>query len=188
MADDDDNTTDGSDATSDPTSTPTAPTSPGAGSTAAVDDKTAIPAEVERALRKANKEAESLRLKLKAFEDRDKTEQQLLADKAETVQREVEKLRAEALRSKVALAKGLPATLAERLRGDDEDSLMADADALLSLVKPARPSGDVDQGARTNNGGGKGQWAEADLKGKSPEQIAKAFTDGLLDDVLANRP
>jgi len=40
----------------------------------------------------------------------------------------------EAIRLKVALEKGLPANLAARLQGDDYDSLVADADALLEFI------------------------------------------------------
>ena len=54
-----------------------------------------------------------------------------------------------ALRQKVALTKGLPADLVDRLRGDDEDSLAADADALLALLKtPTSPRADPSQGAK----------------------------------------
>lgn len=41
------------------------------------------------------------------------------------------------LRYKVALEHGLPIALAERLRGEDADSLAADAASLKDLVKPA---------------------------------------------------
>jgi hypothetical protein len=45
------------------------------------------------------------------------------------------------LRRDVAAAAGLPAELADRLRGDDEAALKADAEALLALIpkKQAAP-------------------------------------------------
>lgn len=53
------------------------------------------------------------------------------------------------LRQKVALDKGLPASLVGRLQGDDEDSLSADADALLALLNaPTSPKPDPSQGAK----------------------------------------
>lgn len=144
--------------------------------------KSEIPPEVERALRKANKEAETLRLKLKEIEDKDKTEAQRLAEKAQEAEKEASDLRAELLRLKVAAAKGLTAKQAERLRGTDEESLSADADELLAEFKPGRPSGDVDQGHRGGNG--PKQVTEAELKSMTPEQIVKAQQEGRLKDLL----
>jgi len=53
------------------------------------------------------------------------------------------------LRQKVALEKGLPASLVSRLQGDDEESLSTDADALLALLNvPTTPKPDPSQGAK----------------------------------------
>ena len=53
------------------------------------------------------------------------------------------------LRQKVALEKGLPASLVSRLQGDDEESLSTDADALLALLNaPTSPKPDPSQGAK----------------------------------------
>lgn len=60
-----------------------------------------------------------------------------------------------ALRSQVALEKGLPANLAARLQGDDYDALTADAESLAELVtgnKPATPKADPSQGAKPTGG------------------------------------
>ncbi len=105
-------------------------------------------AAIAAATKKANKEAETLRLKLKAFEDRDKTETQRLTEERDALKAERDAVRVDALRARVALAKGLPADLADRLRGADEDSMVEDADRLLVLLKPGKPSGDIDQGVR----------------------------------------
>ncbi|MGV3085046.1 capsid assembly scaffolding protein Gp46 family protein [Enterococcus dispar] len=43
------------------------------------------------------------------------------------------------LRTKIALENGLPLDLADRLVGDDEDSLNADAQRFAGYVKPAAP-------------------------------------------------
>lgn len=93
--------------------------------------ETKVPPEVERALRKANKEAETLRLKLKEFEDRDKTEAQKLAERATAAEQEAAQARTKLLRFEVASSKKLPASWANRLQGSTKEELEADAEALL---------------------------------------------------------
>lgn len=54
-----------------------------------------------------------------------------------------------AVKQRVALNKGLPAELVDRLQGATEEELSDDADALLALVKaPTSPKPDLSQGAR----------------------------------------
>lgn len=54
------------------------------------------------------------------------------------------------LRTDVAVAKGLPLTLAQRLQGATREELEGDADTLLSTLAPARQAApSFDQGART---------------------------------------
>jgi hypothetical protein len=93
-----------------------------------------VPPEVKRALTKANKEAESLRLKLKEYEDRDKTEAQKLAERAAAAEQQAADAQAELTRYRVAADKKLPAELASRLRGATPEEMAADADELLSLL------------------------------------------------------
>lgn len=110
-----------------------------------------VPPEIRAALKKANKEAETLRLKLQQFEDA-QAEAQKLAERAEQAERERDALRVESIRARVAISKGLPADLLEFLTASDEDELNAQADRLLARLTPAgpgRPAGDVDQGVRT---------------------------------------
>lgn len=61
-----------------------------------------VPPEVKRALQKANKEAETLRLKLKEFEDRDKTEVEKIAERAKLAEERAAKAESEALRFRIA--------------------------------------------------------------------------------------
>jgi hypothetical protein len=115
--------------------------------------ETKIPPEVERALRKANKEAETLRLKLKEFEDRDKTEAQKLAEGKAEAEREAATAKQELMRYRVAASKKLPAELADRLKGATEEEMAEDADRLLEVFgtrKAQTPSydGGVRQSAR----------------------------------------
>jgi len=61
-----------------------------------------------------------------------------------------------ALRLKVGQLKGLPVVLAERLQGDTEDELIADADRLLAEIgQPAKPK-PPDLNATAGAGGGMG--------------------------------
>jgi len=41
----------------------------------------------------------------------------------------------------------LPSDLVDRLRGDDEDAMSADAKQLVALLKPGRTAGQLGQGA-----------------------------------------
>lgn len=97
---------------------------------------------------KANADAAS---RLAAYEESQKTETQRLTEERDALKAERDSVRSEAMRSKVALTKGLPADLADRLRGSSEDELTEDADRLLALLKPSGPArfGDVDQGVRS---------------------------------------
>lgn len=117
--------------------------------TDAADQKPEIPAEVKRALQKANKEAETLRLRLKEIEDRDKTETQKQLEELESLRTEAAALRLETLRRDVASEKGLTPAQARRLVGSTREELEADADDYLeSLPKPTSSFGDVGQGHR----------------------------------------
>ncbi|MFK8844685.1 hypothetical protein [Streptomyces sp. Ac-502] len=109
-----------------------------------------VPPEVERALRKANKEAESLRLKLKAFEDRDKSEAQKLAERAQTAEAEAEKANRKLLRFEVAARKKLPPGWAGRLQGSTREELEADAETLVKELaeQQRRHSPSFDGGVR----------------------------------------
>ncbi len=112
-------------------------------------------------LGKARSEAQNLRKRLKDAEpdlrqlaelrqaSQTESERQMVA--LNEAQQRAEKAERDALRASVALRKGLPAKLAARLQGDDEASLEADADELLSLVPPdstpRAPRMDLSQGS-----------------------------------------
>lgn len=75
-----------------------------------------------------------------------------LTQTAETLTTERNTLTVENRRLNVGIDKGLPKRLIDRLRGDDEESLAADADDLLQFVpadsKPAAPRPDPSQGTQ----------------------------------------
>lgn len=102
-----------------------------------------IPPAVKAALRKANKEAETYRLKLKELEDRDKSETDKLKDSLTVAEKRAEDAEARALRLEVAAEKGLTLAQAKRLVGATKEELEADAEELMQSF------------GATGNGGGK---------------------------------
>jgi hypothetical protein len=108
--------------------------------------KKALAAE-RKAAKDARKQAEELAAKVKDYEDRDKTEQEKLSAKLDSLTSEAKATKAENLRLRVALEKKLPAELIDRLKGNTLEEITADADELLKLVKPT-DANDFDGGAR----------------------------------------
>lgn len=117
--------------------------------------KNDVPPEVRRALNQANKEAEKLRLKLKEYEDRDKSEQEKLVESHAAAEQRAQAAELKATRLEVAAEKGLTPAQAKRLVGTTRDELEADADEVLRDfpaataipgVKTPRP--DPSQGSR----------------------------------------
>lgn len=109
-----------------------------------------LPPEVKKALRDANKEAETLRLKLKEFEDRDKSEAQKLLERAEAAERAAADAQKLVVQNRIALRHGLTEDEAEDMNwsGTDEE-----IDARARRVVERRATApitrqDVDQGAR----------------------------------------
>lgn len=146
----DDTSTTSTDTTTDATAATAADstTTSGTGTT----DQPEIPAEVKRALNKANREAETLRLKLKEFEDRDKTDQQKLTERLTAAEAAAAASGLELARFRVAAKAGIPADLAGRLQGSNEEELTADAASLKTLLGDATSATSFDGGARTPAG------------------------------------
>jgi seryl-tRNA synthetase len=103
-----------------------------------------IPA-LREALRKANGEAarfrrehSALAQKLKDAEDADKNEVQKATEKLTAAESRAAKAEARLLRIEVAIAKGLPPSMAGRLQGETQEELEADADELLGHLAPAQ--------------------------------------------------
>lgn len=120
-------------------------------SNATSQDSTGVPDEVKRALKKANKEAETLRFKLKEYEDRDKTDLQKLQEERDSLKTERDSLSLAQMRREVADELGLTPAQAKRLVGSTRDELEADAQDILTAFPstPSKPKfGDVGQGPR----------------------------------------
>lgn len=102
---------------------------------------------LKAALKKANKEAEQHRLRLKELEDRDKTDAERLSETNRTLEERARRAEIDACRMRVGLRKGLTEAQVKRLIGDTEEELEADAAELLESFKtaeqppPAAPAG-----------------------------------------------
>lgn len=150
--------------------------------------KRAIAAE-RRARQEAEKAAAELAVKVKEFEDSQKSESERLAAQLEQARADAAKAQAEALRLRIAAESGLPAELHEFLTGSDEDEVRARAEKLKAATAQAqqrRPQPDPSQGARPGDTG-PNQVTEAELARMSPAQIEQARLDGRLADILAGR-
>lgn len=98
------------------------------------------------AARAAKRESDELRTQVKQYEDRDKSEQDLLAERATQAEMAAAESHVNYLRLKVGGEKGLSPTLAERLNGGNEQEMAADADRLLAAL------GDSQQRAPSSGG------------------------------------
>lgn len=85
-----------------------------------------------RTRRDAEKRAKDLETRLKAIEDRDKSETERLTETNAQLTRDLTAATVAGARMKVAFAKGLTANEAKRLIGDTEEDLAVDADEMLA--------------------------------------------------------
>jgi hypothetical protein len=101
----------------------------------------------------------------KAAEDKRAAEAGEWQKLAEQREAELKTERTTRLRLQVAGKKGIPADMAERLRGETAEEMEADADSLLAFIKPATGPGVPPPGPRG------GQPATLDFSKLTPEQI-----------------
>ena len=92
----------------------------------------------EEQLTSKESEIEALKAKITDFESEKKTSD----ESYHAMEKELSELKLKALKTRVAMDAGLPADLADRLTGDDEETLKADAEKLASFVgsKKVAPS------------------------------------------------
>ena len=86
-----------------------------------------------RKIRKSNQEAKSQRERAKAAEEK--------AKQAGDFEKRALDAEARLLRLEVGADVGLPVSLASRLQGSTKEELLADAEELMKLVAPSKPSG-----------------------------------------------
>lgn len=94
---------------------------------------------------KANADAAT---RLAHLEESQKSESQKLSDAREAAERRATEAEKANLRYRIALAKQVPPELVDRLKGDTEEEMSADADSLLTLVRRTPPPS-YDGGSRT---------------------------------------
>lgn len=126
--------------------------------------------QAEREARKlAEKRAAEAEAKIKAAEVAQLSDIERAQREASEAAAELAAIRAENLRNRVALSKGVPADLVEFLTGDTEEDIAAKADTLLArLNAPTSPKPDPSQGAK----GGERRTTTGD-------QFAAFFNDNL---------
>ncbi len=134
--------------------------------------------------KEVNDKANDLEKRLKAIEDEKKAaDEKALKDKEDfktLYEQEQEKNKAkesELLRLRVAQKKGLPADLVDRLKGETEQELEADADKLLTFVDTSKSPGNPPR----KLGGGPTTLNIADM---TPEDIRKN-ADRLMEQAAA---
>jgi predicted RNase H-like nuclease (RuvC/YqgF family) len=96
--------------------------------------------ESEKALKEKIKELTPKAQELDSLKEAQKSEIEKLAGQLEKEKSERRGLELQVLRMKVGIAKDIPAELIERLKGETEEEMSADADALLKVLTP-EPAG-----------------------------------------------
>ena len=106
----------------------------------------------EREARKAaERQARDLQKSLKEYEDRDKSELEKALERAEVAEKTAAEAQFSAMRSKVAAAKGVPAS---SLTGATEEELAASADELIAWRDQNKPPSTPTTPKRTPTSGG----------------------------------
>lgn len=94
-------------------------------------DESADPAKLLEKIRKVNSENANLRKRAKEAEQK--------AAGGDEATKQATALAAENMRLKVGIKHGLPEAVIDRLKGETEEELLADAQALLELLAPKAP-------------------------------------------------
>lgn len=113
--------------------------------------------EALKKIRKQNRELASLRARAKEAE-------QKANQTTEEKDREIQNLRTEILRTKVGAKTGLPEQIVERLKGDTEEELLADAEQFLEFMSPKRPPSQKPKEALRGGGRPAEEPEETDLE------------------------
>ena len=111
--------------------------------------KKALSAERE-ARKAAEKTAAELKAKLDEIEQANLSDLEKAQQAAKAATDRLAEMEATSLRQKVAIEKGVPAKWVDRLRGDTEEELAADADQILADIQqsPTTPKPDLSQGSQ----------------------------------------
>lgn len=124
--------------------------------------------EVNDALKELKEWREKQEAMTKAATEKRLAEQQKWQELAETREKELTAERLRNTRQQVAMQKGIPADLVDRLQGATTEELQADADRLLQFIKPPTGPG-VPPSSRVT------QPVNVDLTKMNASQIRKAY-------------
>lgn len=130
--------------------------------------------EVNEARKKAETELAKIRAEEKKRRELELAEQNKWQELAETRENELQEERLQRQRLEVAMRKGLPAELYDRLRGDSPDEMEQDADRLMQFLKPAGGPGTPPPPGRSRSSG------PISLKDLKPEDVRKR-SDELIE-------
>lgn len=89
----------------------------------------------EAYVKKLREEAAAYRVKLKEYEDRDKSETEKLQERAQLAEQELQKARREQSRLSVAAKYGISADYLDLLHGDSDEQLEAQATKIAALME-----------------------------------------------------
>ncbi len=123
--------------------------------------------EVNEQLKTFKTELEKFQKAAQTAKEKELTEQQKWEQLFKERDAELSKERLTNARLRVATTKGLPAELVDRLQGATEEELAADAEKLLSLIKPVEQPRQT-PGVPPSRGG---KPARLDIDGMTPAQI-----------------
>lgn len=130
--------------------------------------KAALAAERE-ARKAAERQARELQKSLKEYEDRDKSELQKALERAEAAEKTAAEAQFSAMRSKVAAAKGVPAS---SLTGTTEEELNTSADELIAWRDQNKPPSTPTPKRTPTSGGGLKSGASGSENNLDPKAAA----------------
>lgn len=152
--------------------TPTEPTTPPPATPPAEPPPGPVPyerfAEINKRAKEAETRLQALEAERKAAEEKNLAEQNKYKELYEKREQELAAERLRNTRQQVAMQKGIPADLVDRLQGASAEELTADADRLLAFIKPATGPG-VPPAPRA------AQPGTLELDKMTPAQIRKAM-------------
>lgn len=134
------------------------------------DEVRAILRKERAAARAAEARAKAAEAKVQGFEDATKSEVEKLTERATRAEADAKTAAHQLLRERVARRHNLPEQLTDRLRGDTEEELEADATSLLEAL-PAR------EGPRTPPTRDGATPPAADNTAPGVPRLTKAYTD-----------
>lgn len=112
-------------------------------------------------------ENEELRSQVREYQRRDMTDTERVLAERDELRGQIDPTRQENMRLRAAIAKSVPADLIDRLRGDTQEELERDAEALMQRLgnqPPTPPAPDFHGGAQPRDGVAGGQSMDDEIR------------------------